>query len=38
MVVSSQGHDTTTVEAMYHFCFALLHPGKGIDEFHLDDG
>ncbi len=35
----SQGHDTTTVEAMYHFfCYALLHPGKGIDEFHLDEG
>ncbi len=35
----SQGHDTTMVEAMYHFlCFALLHPGKGINEFHLDEG
>ncbi len=35
----SQGHDTTTVEAMYHFfCFTLLHPGKGIDQFHLDEG
>ncbi len=23
----------------YHFfCFALLHPGKGIDEFQLDKG
>ncbi len=35
----TQGHDTTTVEAMYHFfCFALLHPGKSISEFHLDEG
>ncbi len=35
----TQGHDTTTVEAMYHFfCFALLHPGKSISEFRLDEG
>ncbi len=35
----SQRHDTTTVEAMYHFfCCPLLHPGKGIAEFHLDEG
>ncbi len=27
----SQKHNTTTVKAMYHFfCFALLHPQKGI--------
>ncbi len=34
----SQKHDMMTVEVMYHFCFALLHPGKGIDEFQLDKG
>ncbi len=35
----SQGHDTTTLKAMYNlFCFAVIPPpppGKGIDEFHL---
>ncbi len=35
----SQKLDMTTVEAMYHFfCFTLLHPGKGVDEFQLDEG
>ncbi len=35
----TQSHGTTTIETTYHFfCFALLHPGKGINEFQLDQG
>ncbi len=35
----SQKHNMTTVEVMYHFfCFALLHPWKGIDKFQLEEG